>query len=209
MGLDVYLYDGPEPDYETDYEGWKKAFDETQSAKSEKYPDHMCGTRYLRSSYNSGGFNSRVGDLLGEDLYTLFEVGDRYEWEPTKDELTAARERAVKLVDRIKAVERPLAAFDVNSLGFTAKSDAEAIKITQEQLAKENVFGGGWSCREGTFYPDGMKVIGFVPGEAWGQTVTYIVHEVDLEWYVQMAEIVVEFIDAALAMTNPRIHWSG
>lgn len=209
MGLDVYLYDGPEPDYVSDPEGWKKAFDETQNAKSTKYPDHLCGTRYLRSSYNSGGFNSRVRDLLGEDLYTVFEVGDRYEWEPTQDELKAARERAVKLVDRIKAVERPLAAFDVFNFGDGVGSDAEAIKVTQEQLAKDNAFGGGWSCREGTFYPDGMKVIGFVPGKAYGRETVYIVHEVDLEWYVQMAEIVVEFIDTALAMTSPRIHWSG
>lgn len=211
MGLDVYLRNGPEADYETDHEEWKRQFDETQSTKSVKYPEHICGPRYLRSSYNSGGFNSRIGDLIGEDLYSIFSPPDgEYDWHPTKEQLTEARERAMAVIEKIKAVELPLGAFDVStSHGVKATSDAEAIVITLEQLRRDRVLGGGWSCQEGHFYPDGIKIVGMIPGESFMGPCVYMVHQVDLEYYIQMAEIVVEFIDAALEMDDPRISWSG
>lgn len=43
---------------------------------SECYPDHLFKRNYLRSSYNEGGFNRAVPDMLGRDeggLYWIFD----------------------------------------------------------------------------------------------------------------------------------------
>ena len=209
MGLDVYLNDGPEVAYDTNPDEWERQFKETQEIKSSRYPDHMCGPRYLRSSYNSAGFNSVVGDLVEEDLYSVFLAEEsEYPWFPSKEHLASARGRAVDLVHKLEKVERPLAATDICSFGGGTNSKAEAVKITKEKLDVESMFDA-FSCSEGFFSKKGLTIYAAIPGHAYGQATTYLVHAIDLEWYIQMAEIVVEFIDCALAMDNPRITWSG
>lgn len=96
MGLDIYLYDG------------KNNIEE----KSDKHPEHYCNKGYLRSSYNSGGFNSVVGSMIGKDLYYIFdpieneynEENEDSSWyvEYPKEHLEEALKRAKEVIYEIK-----------------------------------------------------------------------------------------------------------
>jgi len=63
--------------------------EEQTEIDSEKYPDHMFKIGYMRSSYNSGGFNSVVKKIVGHDLYWLFGVEDVQEYVVRPDWKTA------------------------------------------------------------------------------------------------------------------------
>lgn len=67
---------------------------------SEKYPDHLFKIGYMRSSYNSGGFNSVVSELVGHDLYWLFGVDgtDNYIVHP---DWKVASTRCQMLIDQL------------------------------------------------------------------------------------------------------------
>jgi hypothetical protein len=115
VGLDIYLYtaeqaarnaaydkaveewyggeDGQSPhDKATDEErkAWSAAHSYTsyEDVASERYPGHLFNRRYLRSSYNGGGFNRAVPEMLGHadgdeergSLYWIFEPMSR-EWD--------------------------------------------------------------------------------------------------------------------------------
>lgn len=72
-----------------------------ENPPSERYPDHLFNRRYLRSSYNGGGFNRAVPDMVGEDhgLYWIFQpvIGD--DGEPYSTELTISH---VQLLEDVK-----------------------------------------------------------------------------------------------------------
>lgn len=223
MGLDIYLHDGPEVPYE-DRDAWKEAFDKTQDTKSATYPDHLCGRRYLRSSYNEAGFNRVVGNLLGDDLYSIFGYSDALcdpydeeaetggDWHPTPVQLTAARDRAVKVAERLRAVERPLRAATVSANMFMAPptvDPSQAIRIAAEQIAKHGPSDAGYGNRDGDFWPSGFTIVAAIPGQEFGRQAFHLVYEADLTWYIAMADIIVEFIDEALSMERPRVVWSG
>lgn len=91
---------------------------------SEKYPDHLFQKNYLRSSYNDGGFNRAVPDMLGRNeggLYWIFEpvIGD--DPEPYETVLTAehigplelTRGRALAVAEELRASD-PLRVMHVN-----------------------------------------------------------------------------------------------
>jgi len=67
---------------------------------SEKYPEHMFKIGYMRSSYNSGGFNSVVREIVGHDLYWLFAVKDVNEYIVRPDWKVAAT-RCQMLIDQL------------------------------------------------------------------------------------------------------------
>src|SRR5687767_13432195 len=91
MGLDVYLYNAADgaanelydkawndfyerPDLDQLSEQDRKAIEKElpqyvshTDVSSERYPDHLFNRRYLRSSYNDGGFNSAVPQFVGEN----------------------------------------------------------------------------------------------------------------------------------------------
>lgn len=67
--------------------------------KSAIHPDHLFKVGYFRSSYNSGGINSITRELVGMDLYTVFEPGDRYSFIPAWRQ---ARERALQVQEALK-----------------------------------------------------------------------------------------------------------
>ena len=55
---------------------------------SKLYPEHMFKIGYMRSSYNASGFNSYIREIIGHDLYWVFDVKDEYiikpDWEKAK-----------------------------------------------------------------------------------------------------------------------------
>jgi hypothetical protein len=137
MGLDVYLYTKAKEvasnEHEEAWEAWYDKYKDTSDDDAEKkaakealppyssssddevassrYPDHLFNRRYLRSSYNSGGFNRAVPDIVGEDhdLHWIFEPvrgeTDEYSFELTVGSikgLKAAKKRALQVAQEIR-----------------------------------------------------------------------------------------------------------
>ncbi len=219
MGLDIYLYD-------------KRDKDERQKdVPSKQHPDHLCNRRYLRSSYNEGGFNTVMRNLGLPDLYAIFQppqngdigepgpeietvsTGDEdwpfsYYWTPSPATLFAARERAVRAVELLRNM-RFLRATRLMALGMSpAKDGQEAIERYKKEIADAKHDFGSWSSRNGTFFRKPFEILGAVEGHME----TFLIYE-DPEnhaHYVATCEIIVEFIDEALALgTNARHSWSG
>lgn len=253
MGLDVYLYpavhaDANElrgtaenayynrPDYDdlTD-EQHKEIRDAIppyvahEDVPSERYPDHLFNRRYLRSSYNSGGFNSAVPDFVGEDhgLYWIFEPMCR-EWDGDEGTLTAddipalreSRERAGQVVgelqtcDPLRVMSSPLMLGDRDHMWHEPPSEDETLTWYREEKAKWSTrerrpFGdddGGYSTAKGHVlgFDKGLEVLAVVPGcGVFGEPAAIIVYRPArdaIDSYTQSAEIVVEFIDEAISL---------
>jgi hypothetical protein len=206
MGLDVYLYDGAKRVEEDDN-------------KSDLHPDHYWNKGYLRSSYNDGGFNSVVGNLLGRDLSWVFEPiikGDDYRLVATKTGLRECRERAIQLRDQL-ALEEGFRVITANIFGPqpTLKDD-DAMRLFKAELIKkasepESPFGGGYSNRDGSYYlGHPIEVLAAIPGRsALGSPAIHLICKMDLTFYREASDILIEFIDRALACKRPILHWSS
>ncbi len=138
MGLVIYLYTKQEDEannahwqaWESYYQQWgdkpdspEKAaareavtpYRSSETVPSQRYPDHLFGRRYLRSSYNSGGFDNAVPDMVGADhgLYWIFEpvIGDNpepYETHLTSENIGALEEvqkRALQVAEEIRTCD--------------------------------------------------------------------------------------------------------
>lgn len=235
MGLDIYLYEREDAErrMEDDKVAWKAAFERTQ-AKSPNFPDHLCGPRYLRSSYNDGGFNHTVHNLIGSDLYSIFAHATLTEDEEgliaiTKEHLQATRERArevkAKIIGarwlRCTSVSANILRPDLNGIpneGQAIAAAAEAMtKFEQaksgEKSGEDHLIGGSYWNALGHFSIDEpLEVVAMIPGrDSLGPAVhvVYKTRDDDKQWYVQMCDIIVEFCDEALAMRDPCILWSG
>lgn len=252
MGLDISLYNGAK-DYESEHpddfpgadaseadkEAWRQELsrrhrEQEERNKSRLHPDHLCNRRYLRSSYNDGGFNRVVGKLLGitlDDIFLPEAVPERVtaggdddedDYSPPswpKEHLSRARERAVECRDKMRAVALPLATFDVGPNMFSLPpriTEEEALSIAAKQMErvteKDNeAFGYNYSNKDGQFFLKGLEIVAAIPGvDLFGKQTVHIVHKMTgWDWYLQMADIIVEFIDEALAMDDPCISWSG
>lgn len=226
MGLDVYLL--PRRIHDLPWEHPDRQKD--RDIKSDKYPDHLCNKRYLRSSYNEGGFNSKVHNLIGWDLYKVFGIDynaieqtpgwvdydDEKDtggyWCPTLDQLTEALARAQECETLLGMVDE---GYGVSTVMIT--SDPKEITCTEDALSlfkkrkaewteqEDKRFGGSYSCAEGSFFLDeGMEVAGVIPGyTVLGMPAVYLVYKLtdeDIGWYKQMSEIVVEFCKEAIRL---------
>lgn len=213
MGLDVYLYDAGES---------------VEEVKSDKHPDHLCNKTYLRSSYNDAGFNKVVRDLTGKDLWWVFEEvlgGDDHNLPDTAYDGTpvnvkawlTARSRAVELLNHLKECGniRVCSHSPTNIFKPEAKSvDSEkALEIYREHLDshanRESPYS--YSNGKGLFLCEGdeLTVHALINGkDALGQPTVHIIYSADISWYIEAAEVVVEFIDHALSMEEPGIVWS-
>jgi hypothetical protein len=134
MGLDIYLEDraykqrsdarekaseqhwkewGDKPDSPEKAAANEKVppFEMPAEVPSTKYPEHLCNRRYLRSSYNSSGFNRAVPDMIGlpHDFYWIFEpvIGNDPPYETKLDReqmvpLAQVRGRALEVAQEIR-----------------------------------------------------------------------------------------------------------
>lgn len=259
MGLDIYLVSLAEqkhneayekaseefygPDYDVEHTDEEKAaFREQWQYKlsadvpSKKHgPGTLNNRRYLRSSYNSGGFNNAVPQMLGREssYYAIFagiQSGDEYEIELTEasiPELEAARDRANQIAADLRALEAPVKVATVSHNAFVvppARTTEEgALDWYREQARKaqdeSNPFGGsGWSSRDGHFYGGNpLAVVAAVPGvSVLGEPCVHLVFKLDseaTESYVQSADIAAEFAEEAIELIRKdgavHIHWSG
>lgn len=202
MGLDVYLYDG------------EKGVAETPSAQ---HPKHLWNLAYLRSSYNSSGFNQVVFNLVGKDLYYVFEPNtEEYEVRP---DLSASAARATELAQELRAAT-PLRVLSVchSPFGDIAKMKPEdALRIVREEMAprEEGADYGGmrgsYSNINGDFFlDDPVDIIAAIPGVGpLGSPGVHLVYKSDMAWYIAATDVLLEFIRNAQSLADPVLHWSG
>lgn len=195
---------------------------------STKYPDHMFNLGYWRSSYNSGGINSVAENNGLPSLYDIMMPPDgEYYFKP---DWNACLERAEKAVAAWRAAEAlPESLYGVieeQMNQFVGMSDLgrpiDSARITHEKIVSETSFAHGFSCREGSFYPEGIDVIGIRLGEtmSWNKQMVPTVHLVyrrkdgksPLAWYRESIEIVHETL--VHMMQHPDrdqiyVAWSG
>jgi hypothetical protein len=259
VGLDIYLYDKAQAEqnerhnvastafYErADYDSLTEEQKEAERAKipayapwttvpSERHPEHLFNRRYLRSSYNNGGFNHAVPEMLGTakndypdergSLYWIFKPMGR-EWDGDDGNLTAAdidklrecKARAQEIAADLTKCDR-LRVTTINPNLFASApqhTDDEALAMYRAELP---LHGDGWYSKgpDLNVFGDGLVVLAAIPGKAsFGPPGVHLIYRASddaFESYVQSAEIVAEFCDEAIALIErdggARISWSG
>lgn len=173
---------------------------------SGKHPQHMYKIGYFRSSYNSGGINHILADLLSKQgLYYVFDVTDKTEYYFRPDWALAKR-RAEELIAGIDAstqAGKNLRCEHVDHMFATTDGPSS----TQDAIAAFlKVANGGsqgcFSMRAGMFFVDGLSIVAAMPGVSSFGPCTYLVYRNDLTWYRQALEIVAETCDWALAQPD-------
>lgn len=218
MGLDIYLYDG----------------DESVDELSEKHPEHICNKGYLRSSYNESGFNNFVGNLIGMDLYTVFEPlgepDENGELHPISSRLLSCRLNALKLLNELKAADsvcvdsipaappkgtQPKAQTGAKDAINFYREEVKKMRDSQKEAAEKGLSPdmrfGNYSNSVGYFFLATPEIVrGAIGGvDVLNRPCVHLICEADKTFYVEMAEILVEFIDRAMQCDMARIVWSA
>jgi hypothetical protein len=253
MGLDIYLlekeveernnardkayedlYTRKEKDEitEEEYEVLRKdlpKFESYPEVASKAHPDFWMNRRYLRSSYNGGGFNYAVPELLGDaehqGFYTIFAPilpeDEEYLIELHLKHVVALR-KCKKNADqvatqlrgngpflRVQTVEAESHLGDAEHLWAKPPTSDEALAWYREQLARpesSGPFGESWSNAKGTFWgkPDseGFNVLASVPGkDILGRPCVHLVYRNEAAGhYAMTADVAGEFCDEAIAL---------
>lgn len=205
--------------------GESERYKETITIDSKKHPHHLFKIGYLRSSYNSSGFNSVVEDSVGMSLYDVFPESEdgSFEFSPDwENSLIFANKMLRKLKGQVK--ENPYMTTEVSSVIYGKKEDAlssgkealEAfVKAKKEHKGKEHLFKDYSNASGYFFMGDPIKVRAALTGTSiTGRPAIYLVYEdpESLEWYVQATEVVVEMIKWVLNQPKPEqyyLSWSG
>jgi len=261
MGLDISLYTNAEREASKAHEAaWDDVYDSGRWAAmtkaqqdewraanpypdrdrdhpSERYPDHLFNRRYLRSSYNGGGFNHAVPEMLGTSganaeypnergsLYWIFEPIGR-EWDGdegilTRDDipkLLESKARAELIAEELRKADR-LRVFTASPNMFSAPpetSDNDALRMYREHVAEREP-EGWYSSRDMDVFGGGITILAAIPGKATfnipGVHLIYRAADEGFESYVQSAEIVAEFCEEAIALISVdgscEMSWSG
>jgi hypothetical protein len=263
MGLDIYLHTAAEQAANDEYDRkWSEWYDsglyesqteeervvyrakhdinypsgEHRDVTSSINPEHICTRRYLRSSYNAGGFNN-VTEAVAKDgdeergFYYIFHPMGR-EWDGDEGDLTAedipnlreCKERALEMAVRLEeAPNVRVTTISPNPFSPPPTASAQdALEWYQKCIGKyddNDVFGKhGWSDNVGSFYgPEGMKIYAAVSGVddsfIGSLPCTHIIHEFDMSFYVEAAKICAEFCDEAIDLIEKdgsvQMSWSG
>lgn len=266
MGLDVYLYTkaeqlqneastkeeedfyGPEWElYETKTEEERETFRANRQfswvsntdVPARAYPGEstLNNRRYLRSSYNGGGFNSAVSKFLGREAtyeWIFSEaIGIReHEYDKwwTEEDIPAlkiAHERALEVAYDLRALELPLSVLTVSGNMFSAPStlqDTDALTWAKAEAEKESEAmkffgGGGWENGTGHYFTTDspLRVVAAVPGQdIFGKPAVHLVYRPEdgvTESYIQSAIIASEFAEEAIELIREDgscyVSWSG
>lgn len=265
MGLDVYLYTKAEAlqneaheREETEFYGkdWE-LYDQKTEAEKDHFRENrqysytgstdvpsrnvshetLNNRRYLRSSYNGGGFDNIVPKFLGRDAsyQWMFEEaifiaqGEYAKWwtEEHIPGLTTAAQRAAKVAKDLRELETPLTVDTVAGNMFSGPPTAtsqDALQwakneVEKAKTQKSSFFEGGWSSAMGNFYTlkSPLKVVAAVPGvDLFGTPAVHLIYESDrevLETYVESAVIAGEFAEEAIELIREDgscyVSWSG
>jgi hypothetical protein len=188
---------------------------------SEKYPDHYFKIGYFRSSYNDSGINHVLRTLDMPDLFQIFGQDDNGADEaPNWD---ASRERVLHVIESYRAhAEGQSGKFFVMSLADSiwpgnVTDEKSALKIFGEHHVEQQLSGrgtgDGYSCRDGDFFPGGLKIYALISGMHYGRKCVYGVFDgFNTDWYLHALEIVLETIDYVLSQPDKEqyyLSWSG
>jgi hypothetical protein len=212
MGLDIFL----------------ESASASGDAPSSAYPDHICNRRYLRSSYNGGGYNSAVPDFLGDpekpgDLYWIFEPMGRT-WDGDAGDLTGVdipnlrlcRERALDTAERLRTCD-PLRVESTTGMVGPADhmwhqppTEDQVLAWYREEAkaraGRPSPFDTeGYSNAKGLVlgFTTGAEVLAVTVGQLFGAPAAIFVYRPSkgvVDFYVQAAEIVAEFCDEAIRL---------
>ena len=199
---------------------------------SKKYPEHLFKIGYFRSSYNSGGFNTVMGNFVGKDLYYIFEPPEEYSFNPNWE---MAKERAEDMLKELKAKIKENGAYQVSELRHSyiipkgmkrINSQEEALQMFLEikKKHKNNKEFNSFSNYLGEFHLDEpLKVSGLITGFSKDYfsdipnamiPTQYVIYENEegLNWYVEALEVVIETIKWVLSKKDQDkyyLNWSG
>lgn len=255
MGLDVYLHtaaqaaqnaaydkaceewwaegaDGESPrDRATEDErkAWSASYSYTSydDVPSEEFPDHLFNRRYLRSSYNGGGFNHAVPDLLGTSadeypnakgsLYWIFEPMGR-EWDGDEGALTdadlpkmgACQDRALEIHAALAASDRlRVTTVSPNMFGVPSRrTDHQALAMYRTHVAERGreIEAGDWYSTAGgdlNVYGGGLSILAAIPGMDTFTPGVHLIYRMEgdaFDSYVQSAKITAEFCAEAIML---------
>lgn len=246
MGLDVYLYSAAE---EADSRAWDRYYEaeeddslteaELEALKPEgsclpsdvpsaQHPEHLFNRRYLRSSYNDGGFNSAVPQFLGDQdatLYGIFEpvFGSKnpdYSFELTAASASALREaaeRALSVAQRLRECEPLRTEIAAPMLGSAEHmwrdlpSAAEVLEWYRaervREIGRDPRWGEGYNCAKGSVFGLSkgvhLEVVAATVGKSVFGPCAVLVYKPSREAvdsYVASAEITAEFCEEAIAL---------
>ena len=200
---------------------------------SAKYPDHYFKVGYFRSSYNDGGLNRVLGNMVGEDLYSIFGRGnnDDYSFQPKWETVKLNALNTIKKFDEF--VETNDGSYRVSEFGynefsgspnsFPVDNERKALDVFLDELKKdkkrthddsrwyENIHGSFFfgKPKEVVAIISGVKKRIFVDEKL---PCSYVVWKDDVSWYRWALEIVVETCDYVLSQPDQDkyyLHWSS
>jgi hypothetical protein len=176
-----------------EYAAWRElySYKPHQGVPSEQHPDHLFNRRYLRSSYNGGGFNHAVPEMLGQadgetypdqrgSLYWIFAPMGR-EWDGDEgvltaediDKLRASKARALEVADELRKCDRlRVITITPNMFGQPPQIDDDgALRTYRKRLegtASRPLEPGNWYSTEGgnlnVYGSDGLTILAAIPG---------------------------------------------
>lgn len=196
---------------------------------SQLYPAHLFKVGYLRSSYNGSGFNSVMERKGLPSLYDIFKNADaeddegyvRCDWARAKvlvaEALAKYEDMQKGILGRIDAMQVAANMFDPD---YGPRNEREALEVAARMLEGPRHGNSGFSCKDGDFYPEGIKVLGMIPGKDTSlrgeRPCTYIIYERaeqgTQDWYYQALKVTEETIDFVLADPHPEhfhLVWSS
>lgn len=190
--------------------------------------EKLFNRRYLRSSYNDGGFNRAVPELIGErgaDLYWVFGElvsDDTYNIKLTADSIPAlevAKVRALELAEKLRSGGPSLRVETIDAVPHLGTAEHlwqqppnsdDALDWYRDQIDKESPLPGhGWSNAKGMFISPpgdedapGLKVLGAVSGvDVLNRPAVHLIYETQVgESYAESAEITAEFCEEAIEL---------
>ena len=265
MGLDIYLhtraYAEAEKVYDDAWEAIYNRFEKGEISDEERKrlnsrleppprenadaitasainPEHLFNRRYLRSSYNGGGFNRAVPDFLGDEsatLYGIFAPLSGATEEPDSRYLTAAdipalresRERALDVAKRLGDCD-PLRVDDANGMVgpghlWNRPPTAEDVLAWYREEAEKHAEmppGAGfdsYSNAKGVVlgFDKGLEILAVTVGvDLLGRPCALFVYRsTAVQSYIESAQITAEFCEEAIALIerdeSVYMIWSG
>lgn len=190
---------------------------------SRVHPDHMFKIGYMRSSYNDGGINSVLREIIGMDLYTIFTPNDDYY---QKIDWKKALEKAKEVYDAFsKHLEQaPFRCMPTTSFfsSTSVTSEKEALEVATEEFKRFNSENGpkyNYSNKSGDFYfKSPLEICGIIKGTSERtfnketKECAYLIYKSDMAWYKEALEVVIEQIKYVLKQDDPSqfvLGWSA
>ncbi len=197
---------------------------------SVRFPEHLFKIGYFRSSYNDGGINRILKNMVGTDLYGLFPSrGDEYTFQPDWAQSKALAQQVLGKFRTKIAEDGPYRVMKASYNEFRGhpnkdpiKDEASALACFLETARKYKTDSlGSFSNSQGEFFlKEPLKVVGIIEGVNRRYFVdeslpcSYVIYkdEDGFRWYIDALEIVLETCEWVLAQPDKDkfwLHWSG